>query len=404
MPRIVGKQYALIGVIGRGGMGEVWQAQNSRTGARVALKIFNGGGDSKLRFRQEAKLAAQLAHPNIVHVYDLLEEEDGTLALVMEHLRGETLASCIARAPLEVGVALAATLPILSALDHAHRSGVIHRDLKPANVFLARTPDGEVVPKLLDFGIAKPAETSIHTLEGHTLGTPEYMSPEQIRDAPDLDGRSDVFSMAVVLYEAITGEQPFRKASASARIGAVLETVVDPNPRIPPKLWRVVSRALSKRAYERPSSAAEFRRELEDAFEQDVAVALVELRRIVHALPDTLAAPLELSTQTLTPRTPRGRLFAFGAVAVAVVVVAIGVIASLGTKRPAAEVATSALVASPAPAPSSASSASAVDSASAGVVAPSAPAPSQKTTVKPLVSAPRKPTLSTKPIATTPGF
>ena len=178
MPRIVGKQYALIGVIGRGGMGEVWQAQNSRTGARVALKIFNGGGDSKLRFRQEAKLAAQLAHPNIVHVYDLLEEEDGTLALVMEHLRGETLASCIARAPLEVGVALAATLPILSALDHAHRSGVIHRDLKPANVMLVKR--GAVI---IDFGLAWLHDSAKLTREGMAFGTPmaSTRAPSQSR-------------------------------------------------------------------------------------------------------------------------------------------------------------------------------------------------------------------------------
>ncbi len=407
MPRVVGKQYALIGVIGRGGMGEVWEAQNSRTGAPVALKIFHGSGDFKLRFRQEAKLAAQLAHPNIVHVYDLLEEPDGTLALVMERLRGETLASCIARAPLDVGVALAATFPILSALEHAHRSGVIHRDLKPANVFLSLTPDGEVVPKLLDFGIAKPAETSIHTLEGHTLGTPEYMSPEQIRDAPDLDGRSDVFSTAVVLYEAITGEQPFRKASPSARIGAVLETVVDPDPRIPPKLWSVLSRALSKRAYERPQSAAEFRRELQEASEEDLSASGAALRELVQSAPATSIMSTDPATRTEAPRTPRGRSMLLGAGAA---VVAVAAVAIWNNQSPPPPVASSIGVDASAPTLSASASVSievpgTPSAAASSASPPQRVGPSLKLAAPP-VSATPKVTLSVsvRPIATTPGF
>ena len=406
MPRLVGKRYKPLGVIGRGGMGEVWLAENEHTGAHVALKIFRGAGDATLRFRQEAKLAAQLAHPNIVHVYDLLDE-DGVLALVMEHLRGETLASVIARAPLDPDAALAATLPILSALEHAHRAGVIHRDLKPANVFLALMPDGTVVPTLLDFGIARPAEPTIHTLEGHTLGTPEYMSPEQIRDSPDLDGRSDLFSMAVVIYEAITGEQPFRKASPSARIGAVLETVVDPSPRIPPKLWQVLSPALSKRAYERPQSAAEFKRDLEGAVEWDVRRGAEELRALVVAQPETLDVSVELPrTLAAAPTSRRPMLVWLGVASAAIAIAALTAVRhETSAGKESAPTASNVTSASTVVIVTSASASSppmaSVDSSPPPIA--SSAAPHARPLARPTASATQKPT-PPKAIATTPGF
>jgi serine/threonine-protein kinase len=265
-------------------MGEVWAAENTSTGAAVAIKRLRAAssGTDPLRFRQEARLAAQLSHRNIVRVYDLVEETGGELALVMERLHGETLESCIARAPLDAAAAIAVGLATLAALEHAHRRGVIHRDVKPANLFLAVESLSRVEPKLLDFGIARPAETSIHTLDGTALGTPEYMSPEQIRDAHDIDGRSDLFSLAIVLYEAMTGVNPFRVPSAAARIGAVLEAHVDPDPRIPPRVWLVLARALAKRADERPANAGEFRAALEAASDATPGFREASLRASVR--------------------------------------------------------------------------------------------------------------------------
>jgi serine/threonine protein kinase len=223
------------------------------------LKVLHEVDDNlDARFRNEAKLAARLVHRNIVRVFDFIEEKDGTLVLVMELLRGESLARYLERkSTLEVREAVAIALAVLSALGHAHGAGIVHRDVTPANVFLAVDPDGQVIPKIVDFGIAKrPAAASL-TLDGGVLGTPKYMSPEQIRSAAGVDGRSDLFSVAVILYEMLVGASPFAASTPAASLAAVLEATVDPDPRIPPRLWVELSRALSKRPYERHASAAE---------------------------------------------------------------------------------------------------------------------------------------------------
>lgn len=243
-------------------MGEIWVARNEMTSAEVAVKVLRGDLDRKLeveaRFRHEAQLGAMLTHRNIVRVFDLLLEPDGALVLVMELLRGETLRRHLKSGPISAKEAVAIMLPILSALHHAHEEGIIHRDLKPANILLAVDPDGHVTPKLLDFGIAKVPTSSVKTMFGRVLGTPRYMSPEQIRADPKIDGRSDIFSAAVLLVEMITGASPFAADSPSASLASVLEDPVDPDPRIDPRLWLVIQRALAKRPYERYANAAEF--------------------------------------------------------------------------------------------------------------------------------------------------
>ncbi|HEX4447178.1 MAG TPA: serine/threonine-protein kinase, partial [Polyangiaceae bacterium] len=178
------------------------------------------------------------------------------LVLVMELLRGETLERHLKRrGPLPAREALAIAVLLLSALAHAHATGIVHRDVTPANVFLAIDPDGHVTPKLLDFGIAKVPAGDQQTLDGRALGTPRYMAPERIRDEGVLDGRSDLFSLGVVLYEMLTGVCPFAAASPAASLAAVLEADVDPDPRIEPRVWLELRRALAKRPYERPASA-----------------------------------------------------------------------------------------------------------------------------------------------------
>ena len=258
----VGGKYVLLRRIAAGGMGDVWVARNETTDAHVALKILRPNRDVRTqadeRFRREAKLGGLLGHRSIARIFDFLDESDGTLILVMELLRGETLENHLQTlGPVPTREALAMMIPVLSALQHGHEHGVIHRDVKPANVFLHLEPDGRVIPKLLDFGIAKIPYSGTKTVSGLVLGTPSYMSPEQIRGEDGLDGRSDLFSAGVVLYELLTGTCPFGATGDSASIAAVLQGAVDPDPRIDPRLWVELQRSLSKRPAERHASAAD---------------------------------------------------------------------------------------------------------------------------------------------------
>jgi eukaryotic-like serine/threonine-protein kinase len=269
----LGGKYRLRRRLAAGGMGEVWLAWNASTGAEVALKLLARGGserehemDVEQRFRNEACVTAGLSHRNIVKVFDLVEEADGSLALVMERLRGETLGAYTRRlGPRPSRDAVGIMMPILNALEHAHACGIVHRDVTPTNIFLAVDPDGHVTPKLVDFGIAKSrssptGETArpVHTLGGRVLGTPMYVAPERIRGADDVAPRSDIFSVAVVMYETITGDSPFVASTPAASLAAVLERPVDPDPRIEPRLWLEIRRALAKQSYERHSTAREF--------------------------------------------------------------------------------------------------------------------------------------------------
>ncbi|MGH7434545.1 MAG: serine/threonine-protein kinase, partial [Polyangiaceae bacterium] len=274
-----GGKYRLARPLASGGMGQVWLARNETTGADLALKVLRStgakGGTVDARFRNEARFAAGLSHRNIVRVFDLVEEDDGTLVLVMELLRGEPASELLARrGALSTREALAVVLPILAGLGYAHASGVVHRDVTPNNVFLSVEPDGEVIPKLVDFGIAKLPVASSLTLEGAVLGTPRYMAPEQIRAASDIDGRADLFSAAVVFYELVTGVSPFAAPTPSAALAAVLESTVDPDPRIDPLVWIEIQRALSKRPYQRHATASEMADALRKAIgETDASLA-----------------------------------------------------------------------------------------------------------------------------------
>ncbi|HEY8041435.1 MAG TPA: serine/threonine-protein kinase, partial [Polyangiaceae bacterium] len=279
-----------------GGMGEVWVARNESTGADVALKVLRRGDadreqemQTEERFRHEARLSAMLSHRSIVRVFDLLEEPDGTLVLVMELLRGETLQRYVDRkGPRTSREAVAIVSPILSALAHAHERGIVHRDVTPANIFLAVDPDGHVTPKLVDFGIAKLASGAaksaahpqpVQTLDGRVLGTPRYMAPERIREASEIDGRADLFAVAVVLYETMTGLSPFAASSPGASLAAVLERHIDPDPRIEPRLWVEMQRAMSKRPYERHATAHELGAALRAAVGETEGVLEASLHR-----------------------------------------------------------------------------------------------------------------------------
>ncbi|HSH60803.1 MAG TPA: protein kinase, partial [Acidimicrobiales bacterium] len=207
-PEVIADRYELGTVLGRGGMGEVRDGLDRRLGRPVAVKLLRRdlAADPELRrrFEGEARAAARLAHPNVVAVHDTGEQE-GVPYIVMERLAGRTVADEIAEGPLEPARVQRLGREVLAALDVAHRAGTVHRDIKPANLLL--TPESSV--KVADFGIAKAAEAlpSDVTASGQVIGTPAYLAPERLEGAP-ATARSDLYSLAVVLYEALSGTKP----------------------------------------------------------------------------------------------------------------------------------------------------------------------------------------------------
>lgn len=243
--------------IGSGGMGDVYAAEHKALGKRVAIKVlrrkFADDETVKARFIREGKLAARLRHPNIVDVTDVAVI-DGLPCLVMELLEGEPLADKVLReGALPERELVDLLVPIVAALDHAHSEGVLHRDLKPGNVFIARGWDGEVIPKLLDFGISKTigeSATSALTNDTGILGTPRYVAPEII-GGKKASARSDQYAMGLVLYEAATGVKPFNDSGSSiVAIARAIASGDTPKPRelrpeLSEPLERVIRRAMA---------------------------------------------------------------------------------------------------------------------------------------------------------------
>jgi serine/threonine-protein kinase len=213
--RVIGNRYEVVRLIGKGGMGSIYEVRNTRLGRSFALKTLSCDGpanDKALqRFRREADVIARIKHPNIVDIIDWETLEDGSPAMVMEYLRGEDLGTRLERGPLAWPVIARIADQLLSALSVAHANGIVHRDLKPQNVFLAVDDTGAERVKLLDFGVSKVRDSrSIVTTDERLLGTPAYMSPEQADARPDdIDTPSDVWAMGVLLHEMATGEVPF---------------------------------------------------------------------------------------------------------------------------------------------------------------------------------------------------
>jgi serine/threonine-protein kinase len=394
--RVLGGKVEIVERIASGGMGDVYRGKQLGTGADVAVKVLEPATQPDLeaasRFRAEAHVSALLKHRSIVQVFDLLEEDDGTLALVMELLTGMTLEDKLTRCgPLDAEHAIAIIVPILSALEHAHSVGVVHRDVKPANVFLAVEPDGRVIPKLLDFGVAKFEASTVKTLDGNVLGTSRYMSPEQVR-AEKLDGRSDLFSVSALLYEAMTGVAPFAAPHAAAALAKVLELTVDADERIPPRVWLVLQKSLSKQAYARHTTASALATALLASIgksEDQLAGLLMDQR---PPLP-RLETPATWSTTQ--PRKTRSRALAVAATGVAAAVVAATIgVAVVGRHEPPAPAA-AAVIPPPAEKTVEPVAAIALPVAPAATTASASPLPA---VVRPVSS--HRP----KPIATTPGF
>ena len=242
-------KYRLERVLGAGAMGRVWLARNIRLDAPVAIKIVERdlhGEEAMARVLKEARLEARLRHPNIVRVLDCHTDDDLSY-VVMELLEGCTLADLMDEGPLPPALAVRLLLPLVDGLALAHQGGVVHRDIKPENVFIARAGE-RICPKLLDFGIAHVMDEpgKARNKRRMIVGTPGYMAPEQAYGERDIDPRADIWSLGVVLYEAISGESAFGCASYQDYLRALNERVL---PALPQsgggaELWQIVQRAL----------------------------------------------------------------------------------------------------------------------------------------------------------------
>jgi len=367
---MLGSLYRVVRRIGEGGMGTVYEVEHTRMRKRFAAKVLRRELSTRehiQRLEREAITAGSIEHPNILRIVNLDETAGGRVFLVSELLEGHDASRLVQEGPVPLEVAFRLVLSIASALARTHREGIIHRDLKPENVFLHRQ-DGDVVVKVLDFGVSKAdeGEEGIRLTEaGAVIGTPAYMSPESTEGRADLDHRADVYSLGVILYELATGELPF---SGSSAIEVMIKHVNDPvrppslrNPDVPPEIDAICLRAMAKAPDERYQSM--------DAFAEAIR-ALAQHLGLGHASIPMLPAgdPVGLRSKTPGPvaitsvqrHDSRGKLWLVAAAVVAVLGLA-GTL-YLGTRagpspppRPAAQPTRGAQLAAPAAAAATAS-------------------------------------------------
>ena len=292
--RILAGRYAIGEFVGQGGMATVFRGTDTKLGRQVAIKIMKADladdENFRARFRQEAQSASRMAHPTVVRVFDagddLIQTGDGPKRLpfiVMEYVEGTNLRQVLSEGPLSSTEACRVVDSVLTALEYSHRAGIVHRDIKPANIMI--TSSGQV--KVMDFGIARAVSDTSSTLQQTTaiLGTAAYFSPEQAKGEP-IDARTDLYSTAVLLYELLAGDVPFRGDTAVAvayqHVSERPKPPSDRNESVPPELDRVVLYGLAKDRARRFQSASEFREALRVA----ASGKMPELA--VHTQPETV--------------------------------------------------------------------------------------------------------------------
>jgi serine/threonine-protein kinase len=322
-------RYAIGRLLGRGGMGAVYEARHTRLGRRVAIKFLlpelAARPEILRRFENEAVAAGGLEHPNLVAVIDVGRAADGSPYLVMEYLHGEDCARLLRRAgPLPAARAVSIVLQACRGVAVAHDAGIVHRDLKPENLFVTDAGDGSDQIKVLDFGIAKlqPAGGEASTRTGSTFGTTHYMSPEQARGAGEVDARTDVWSLGVVLYELLAGRKPFDSEQPLNVVHQILNATPRPldelRPGLPRGLTAAIDKALRKDAGARfPSVRA-------------LASALAPLAGRSEATgPDAAATPTRPSPPTQErPRVRRRALGGAAGMALALGGIAVGAVSA----------------------------------------------------------------------------
>ncbi|MFO0639226.1 MAG: serine/threonine-protein kinase [Polyangiaceae bacterium] len=260
-------KYRLESLLGTGGMGTVYEGLHEGVGKRFAIKVLRSEAfhdePTRARFRKEAQAAAKIEHPNVVAVFDVGETDDAAPFMVMELLRGQSLFEALEAGRMAPEQAVDVAIEMLSALDCAHKAGIVHRDIKPANVFLTKAADGTNHVKVLDFGVAKFAETDEASLtqSGAIVGTPLYMAPEQFLAEKEVDGRADVWAVGATLFQMLTDRPVHLTTSATA---AAAKVVSERAPRvkslreeIPEDLDAIVARALEIKKDDRFASARE---------------------------------------------------------------------------------------------------------------------------------------------------
>ena len=324
---LVGKKvgsFEIINIIGRGGMGVVYLAKDTKLKRFVAVKsipaALAGDSTAKRRFKREAELLASLNHPNIAVIHEIIEEEKSGF-LVLEHVEGETLTERIARGPLKLEETLSIGKQVAEAISAAHKKGVIHRDLKPTNIKV--TPDSQV--KVLDFGLAKTTVTEggssdvTETQAGHIIGTPAYMSPEQARGQP-IDKRSDIWSFGCVLYEMLTGKILFEGETASDMLANILKT--EPDFESLPENTPANIRVLLRRCLQKDPSQRL----------HDIADARIEISETQSGTVEAYNLPVET---TIAPRLFRWEVIIIGLIClIAGVFIAGAIFMNLGQPNP----------------------------------------------------------------------
>ncbi len=267
--RVLGKRYQLVRLIGRGGMGEVYEGVHCNLGKQVAVKMLSSANPSLSdeairRFCREAKAASQLRHPHIIEVTDYDLTDGGTPYMVMEYLEGQDLRQLLDhQRRLAADRVWAIMRPVFSAMEAAHRGGIVHRDLKPPNIFLCRFGDDNEFPKVLDFGVSKVLDATSELTRGDsTMGTPRYMAPEQAKGrSGEADARSDIFALGAMVYRMFGGEDAFGGDSPLSVLFKVVNEEPRPLEQLCPDLPRaaanVVRRAMEKGPNQRFQSAAE---------------------------------------------------------------------------------------------------------------------------------------------------
>jgi eukaryotic-like serine/threonine-protein kinase len=395
-------RYEVLGELGDGAMGRVYRAFDPIVRRAVAVKTIKSeyltreeAPDYLRRFRREAQAAGVLNHPSIVSIFDV-----GENYLVMELLEGKTLqALLLEKGKLDPAEALRILTPVAEGLDHAHRAGILHRDIKPANIMVL--PDGRA--KLMDFGVAHvETSTSVMTTAGQIFGSPSYMSPEQVSGA-DVDSRSDLYSLAVVAYEVLTGQRPFQGTSLTSIIYKVMSEVPAPprqwNRTLPARYDEVFERALAKDANRRYATGIEFLAAL-DFKELDLALSSAlepgpapEDSAQPKAPPSTQTAatvageaiparlaPEALAAPVAAPAAANANRLWLGIAGVA----AVGILAFVFLRHPSGTPADGLRVAAPSPLPT--------DLATPGAVAVATPLPAPVATPTPSATAsPRAP-------------
>ena len=275
---LISGKYRLLRLLGAGGMGSVWAARNELTDRDFAIKFLlpslAQSKEALHRFFHEARACGQIKHPAVVDVYDMGQAEDASPYLVMELLEGEGFDQRLARSgTFRPGEAAAWLAFICRGLEEAHVRGLVHRDLKPGNIFFALDDRGDVIPKVLDFGVSKATAPGngdfVKTTTGAVLGSPAYMSPEQAKGENDIDGRSDVWSLGVILYETLTGSVPFDAPNYNALMLSIItkphRPAIEEAPGIPIELSKIIDRCLSKERSQRIGTARELAELLEAA-------------------------------------------------------------------------------------------------------------------------------------------